>query len=74
MIGKRIKKLREEKSYSLTKLANEARVSKSYLSNLERKTTMNPSLRILSQIAMALEVNTDDLIKTEPFEKKKMGD
>ncbi|MEK4029894.1 MULTISPECIES: helix-turn-helix transcriptional regulator [Bacillaceae] len=71
MIGRRIKQLREEKGYSLTKLANEAHISKSYLSTLESKAMTNPSLRILSQIALALETTLDDLIASEPLRRKK---
>ncbi|MGG3449613.1 helix-turn-helix domain-containing protein [Domibacillus aminovorans] len=65
MIGNRIKQLREKRGYTLTKLAQEAQISKSYLSNLERKPTVNPSLYILSKIAAALGITTDHLIKPE---------
>ncbi|MGM7634629.1 helix-turn-helix domain-containing protein [Bacillus sp. Hm123] len=63
MIGVRIKQLREQKGYSLTGLAKAAQISKSYLSNLERQTNTNPSLSVLSKIATALDVTTNELIE-----------
>lgn len=71
MIGVRIKQLREQKGFSLTKLAKEAQISKSYLSNLERQTNTNPSLSVLSKIATALDVTTNELI--EPSLPKEDG-
>lgn len=68
MVGQRIKQLREQKGYSLTRLAKEASISKSYLSTLERKAGSNPSLRTLSKIALALGVTIDALIHPLSFE------
>ncbi|WP_338751799.1 helix-turn-helix transcriptional regulator [Bacillus sp. FJAT-52991] len=73
MIGFRIKQLREQKGYSLTKLAKEAQISKSYLSNLERQANTNPSLFILSKIAVALDVTTNELIQTHPPKENECG-
>ncbi|WP_203363351.1 helix-turn-helix transcriptional regulator [Bacillus sp. REN10] len=69
MIGVRIKQLREQKGYSLTKLAKEAKISKSYLSNLERQTNTNPSLSVLSKIATALDLTTNELIQPQSSKK-----
>lgn len=65
MIGERLKTLREERGYSLTKLADLAGVSKSYLSYLERDLRDNPSLQFLSKIADALDVTLEYLIGME---------
>lgn len=65
MIGERIKKLRKEKGYSLTLLAEEARVSKSYLSYLERNIKSNPSLQFLSKIATTLDSSIEYLLNQE---------
>jgi XRE family transcriptional regulator of biofilm formation len=62
MIGKRMKELRQEKGYSLNELASKARVSKSYLSYLERNLKNNPSLQFLSKIADTLDTSIEYLL------------
>jgi XRE family transcriptional regulator of biofilm formation len=62
MIGKRIRKLRHKKGYSLTELAGLAGVSKSYLSNIERDLQSNPSLLFLSKIANTLDTSIEYLL------------
>ena len=59
MVGKRIKRLRQKKGYSISELAKFASVSKSYLSQLERGLQTNPSLQFLRKIAIALDSNVD---------------
>lgn len=54
-----IKELRKQKGYSLSKLAELAGVSKSYLNSIERNTQKNPSLQFLSKIAVPLDVSID---------------
>ncbi|MEH7180531.1 helix-turn-helix domain-containing protein [Neobacillus vireti] len=63
MIGERIKKLRKQKGYSITELANLAKVSKSYLSNIERGLNKNPSIHFLMKIAKPLEVSIEYLLR-----------
>lgn len=62
MIGERIKTLREKKGYSITKLADLAGVSKSYLSYIERNMQNNPSLQVLAKIAYHLDTNIEYLL------------
>ncbi|REK75795.1 XRE family transcriptional regulator [Paenibacillus paeoniae] len=65
MIGERIKSLREQKGYSITKLADLAGVSKSYLSYIERNVQNNPSLQVLAKIAFHLDTNIEFLLGEE---------
>lgn len=62
MIGERIKKLREQKGYSITELAELACVSKSYLSYIERDLNKNPSIHFLMKIAKPLDVSIEYLL------------
>lgn len=62
MIGDRVKKLRLEKRMSLSELAEQAGVAKSYLSSLERNLQRNPSIQFLEKIASVLNVPVDHLI------------
>lgn len=62
MIGDRVKKLRSEKKMSLSELADQAGVAKSYLSSLERNLQRNPSIQFLEKIASVLNVPVDRLI------------
>lgn len=62
MIGDRVKKLRQEKKMSLSELADQAGVAKSYLSSLERNLQTNPSIQFLEKIAGVLNVPMDHLI------------
>lgn len=62
MIGDRVKLLRQEKKMSLSELAEQAGVAKSYLSSLERNLQTNPSIQFLEKIAAVLNVPVDHLI------------
>jgi XRE family transcriptional regulator, master regulator for biofilm formation len=62
MIGQRIKDLRERKGYSLSELAKRSGVSKSYLSQIERNLQVNPSLQLLSKLAISLDCSVDELL------------
>ncbi|MDF2856929.1 MAG: transcriptional regulator [Neobacillus sp.] len=72
MIGQRIKRLRQQKGYSITELGKLADVSKSYLSQLERGLQTNPSLQFLIKVSKPLETNLDYLL--EDSQVKKLGD
>lgn len=65
MIGERIKKLRLQKGYSISELADLSGVSKSYLSYIERNLQNNPSLQVLSKIAVPLNTSIDYLLGKE---------
>ncbi|WNS76390.1 helix-turn-helix domain-containing protein [Bacillus sp. DTU_2020_1000418_1_SI_GHA_SEK_038] len=66
MIGDRVKLLRKEKKMSLSELAEQAGVAKSYLSSLERNLQTNPSIQFLEKIAAVLHVPVDHLIHEQP--------
>lgn len=74
MIGERIKHLRENKGYSITKLADLAGVSKSYLSYIERNVQNNPSLQVLAKIAFHLDTNIEYLLGEELSPKVRMDE
>ncbi|WP_066258692.1 helix-turn-helix domain-containing protein [Neobacillus drentensis] len=57
-----LKRLRQEKGYSLTKLGKLTGISKSYLSLLERGIQKNPSIEIIEKIAKVLKVDMNYLI------------
>jgi XRE family transcriptional regulator, master regulator for biofilm formation len=64
MIGKKIFEIRKKRGLSLTELAERAKISKSYLSNIERNLNKNPSIQVLSKIANVLEVDLKSLLET----------
>jgi transcriptional regulator with XRE-family HTH domain len=61
-LSQKIKQLREEKGFSLGKLAETAKVSKAYLSQLENNVSKQPSAEILFRIASALGTTIADLL------------
>ncbi|MFD2445084.1 helix-turn-helix domain-containing protein [Bacillus sp. CGMCC 1.16607] len=69
MIGERVKQLRLEKRMSLSEVAEQAGVAKSYLSSLERNLQTNPSIQFLEKIAAVLGVSVDNLIH-DPIDKE----
>ncbi|MDE5053932.1 helix-turn-helix transcriptional regulator [Niallia taxi] len=69
MIGKRIRYLRLKKGYSISRLAKEAGVSKTYLSNLDRGLQNNPSLQFLEKVVSKLGTSVDYLLSSEFVEK-----
>lgn len=65
MIGKNIKELRKRRGYTLSELAEQANISKSYLSNIERNLNKNPSLEVMNKIANVLNVDIITLLKID---------
>ncbi len=61
-LGMRVRYLREQKKMTLEDLAFESNVNKNYLSDLERG-NRNPTVKILTRIAEALEVTLEELFK-----------
>jgi len=65
-LGEKIKKHRDEKKYSLDRLAELAGMSKSYVWELENprpgKAPLKPSAEVLTKVAAALDVTTDYLL------------
>ncbi|MGY4690613.1 helix-turn-helix domain-containing protein [Salibacterium sp. K-3] len=75
MIGDRVKKYRKEKNISLTELAEQAGVAKSYLSAMERNIQTNPSVQFLEKVSVVLDVPVDALLKDESdLEEKDLDD
>ena len=64
MIIFRIKEVRLNKNISLKHLSEQTDISRAYLYDLENNRRVNPSLRILDEIAQALDVNIKDLFYT----------
>ena len=61
-LSQKIRQLREEKEWSLNKLAEMAGISKAYLSQLENNLSKQPSGEILFKIASALGTTIADLL------------
>ncbi|NMD70868.1 helix-turn-helix transcriptional regulator [Bacillus sp. DNRA2] len=62
MIGNIINELRKKRGLSLSELADRARISKSYLSNIERNLNQNPSIQVMQKIAFVLDVDLNTLL------------
>jgi Predicted transcriptional regulators len=60
--GRRIKELRVRQSISQEELAFRCRLSKNYVSDVERG-TRNVSLKVIEKFAIGLQVKTSDLFK-----------
>lgn len=65
MIGSNIYQIRKKRGLSLSELSERARISKSYLSNIERNVNKNPSIHIIEKIASVLDVELKELIRPE---------
>ena len=61
-LGMRIRYLREKRKMTLEDLSFESNVNKNYLSDLERG-NRNPTVKILTRIAEALDVTLEELFK-----------
>jgi XRE family transcriptional regulator, master regulator for biofilm formation len=70
MIGSKIKEMRQKRGYSLSELAKQADVSKSYLSQIERGLQSNPSLQFLHKISVPLGTNIDYFIGENRAQKE----
>ena len=64
MIGKNIYRIRMQKGFSLSELADRANISKSYLSTIERNLTDNPSIHVMDKLAKVLDVELKTLLAT----------
>ncbi len=69
LLGKRVSELRKKKGMSQLRLAFEANVAKSYLSDLERG-LRNPSVKVLVRIAHALKADLPSLFANQNEDKK----
>lgn len=70
LIGEKIKQLRQEKRLSISELAEEANVAKSYLSSIERNIQSNPSIQFIEKISRVLGVTVNELISESSVSDK----
>lgn len=63
MFGEYIYRIRKERGYTLSQLADRVGISKSYLSNIERNIKQNPSIHIMEKIATALSIDINELLR-----------
>ncbi|MET3684199.1 XRE family transcriptional regulator of biofilm formation [Alkalibacillus flavidus] len=68
MIGERVQQYRKQAGMTLSQLAEEAGVAKSYISAIERNLQQNPSIQFLEKVAAVLNIDVDQLIKDEPLD------
>jgi len=71
-LGEKIRHHRQEKGYSLDKLAELTESSKSYIWELENRDTRKPSAEKLTRIAQALSVTTDYLLDEKATHDEKV--
>ncbi|KUK10668.1 MAG: Transcriptional regulator, XRE family [Clostridia bacterium 41_269] len=62
--GAKIRKLREERGYTLSQFAKKADISVSYMSEIEQGLT-NPSLKTIQKIAEALNIDKSQLLEAQ---------
>ncbi|MDV6344779.1 helix-turn-helix transcriptional regulator [Nitrosomonas sp. Is37] len=62
LLGANIRQTREEKNWSQDKLSEKTGLHRTYISGIERG-VRNPTIEIVQQIAIALEVPIADLFK-----------
>ena len=60
-----IKQIREKKNITIYRLSKLTGINRPYLTQLENNKKFNPSLKIMSKIANALDVKIDDLFYSE---------
>jgi XRE family transcriptional regulator, master regulator for biofilm formation len=65
VLGNTIYENRKKKGLTLSELAARAKISKSYLSNIERNINRNPSIQVVSSIADVLNIELDVLLSTK---------
>lgn len=63
MIGKNIKKIRQQKKLSQEKLARLTDISLNTLTKIESGFTKRPSIQTIHKIAKTLEVSLDELVE-----------
>ncbi len=70
MFGTYISDIRKKQGYTLSQFANRVGISKSYLSNIERELKQNPSIQVMERIALALNMDLNDLLQNETDQLK----
>ncbi|MGN8647394.1 helix-turn-helix domain-containing protein [Gracilibacillus sp. HCP3S3_G5_1] len=69
MIGQKIQELRKQKRMSLSEVAEQAGIAKSYLSSIERGIQSNPSIQFMEKVGKVLGVTVNELLISESDEK-----
>jgi XRE family transcriptional regulator, master regulator for biofilm formation len=65
LIGRTIYENRNQRGMTLSELAERAKISKSYLSNIERNLNRNPSIQVVKRIAEVLNIDLNFLLSSE---------
>jgi transcriptional regulator with XRE-family HTH domain len=60
-LGRNLRRLRDEKGWSQEAFAFEAKIHRTYISDLERG-ARNPTITVVEKLAVALGVNTGQLL------------
>ena len=61
-IGRRVRKARQAKGWTMRELEREAKISNGWLCRIEPGTAANPGLKLLIMVAIALEVPLSQLM------------
>jgi XRE family transcriptional regulator of biofilm formation len=70
LLGETIYEFRKQKGLTLSELAKRAKISKSYLSSIERNLNLNPSIQVVKRIAAVLDVELDAFLN--PLKKNNL--
>ena len=70
MIGDRVKEMRMKKQLSLSELAERTKITKSYLSNIERNISTNPTIDVIQKLASGFKVHPSVLLKRKEDKKE----
>lgn len=65
-----LKRIREEKGFTLEELSLRTGISKGYLCHIENLTRKNPSFKIINKILEVLNISFEELIKKWKKRKK----
>jgi len=65
-IATKLKELRARNNVSLQKLADEVKVSKAHIWDIERGESRNPSMELLKRIADYFKISIADLVEENP--------
>jgi transcriptional regulator with XRE-family HTH domain len=65
LVGRNLQRLRKERGLSQEELAFASDLHRTYISGVERG-VRNPTVTVLARIAVALEVEADALLRSEP--------
>jgi transcriptional regulator with XRE-family HTH domain len=70
ILGRNVRRLREEQGASQEEVAYRAGLNRAYLSDVERG-ARNPTVRVAGRIAKALDVDPSELFRTAPDRPQK---